>query len=109
MVQPMHNFTLSEFADYNNKTTVTKGVSPSNLGGLRLFSDVWSENVALFNRLMKIHSNPPILYGWFKVKPTIYVYMYMYAVHTVYNRFEHITNSDKNINPIFPLTQKDRK
>ena len=29
--------------------------------GLRLFSDVWSENPALFKRLMKIHSNPPIL------------------------------------------------
>ena len=27
-----------------------------------LFSDVWSENAALFKRLMKIQSNPPILY-----------------------------------------------
>ena len=26
-----------------------------------LFSDVWSENVALFERLVEIHSNPPIL------------------------------------------------
>ena len=25
-------------------------------------SDVWSENVALFERLMEIHSNPPILH-----------------------------------------------
>ena len=32
------------------------------LGGLRLFSDVWSENAALFERLMEIYSNPPILY-----------------------------------------------
>ena len=31
-------------------------------GGLRLFSGVWSENAALFERFMKIHSNPPILY-----------------------------------------------
>ena len=29
------------------------------LGGLRLFSDVWIANAALFKRLMKIHSNPP--------------------------------------------------
>ena len=27
-----------------------------------LFSDIWSENTALFVRLMEIHSNPPILY-----------------------------------------------
>ena len=27
-----------------------------------LFYDVWSENAALFERLMEIHSNPPILY-----------------------------------------------
>ena len=32
------------------------------LGGLRLFSDVWNENAAFFKRLMKIHSNPAILY-----------------------------------------------
>ena len=32
---------------------------------MRLFSDVWSENAALSKRLMKIHSNPPILnYGF---------------------------------------------
>ena len=30
--------------------------------GLRLFSDAWSENyAALFERMMEIHSNPPIL------------------------------------------------
>ena len=34
-------------------------------GGLRLFSDVWSENDALFKRLMKIHWNPPIQYFGF--------------------------------------------
>ena len=28
-------------------------------------SDVWSENAALFERLMEIHSNPPILYYGF--------------------------------------------
>ena len=27
-----------------------------------MFSDVWNENTALFERLMEIHSNPPILY-----------------------------------------------
>ena len=30
-----------------------------------LFSDVWSETAALLNRLMKIHSNPPILYMYY--------------------------------------------
>ena len=30
-----------------------------------MFSDVWSENAALFERLMEIHSNPPILYYGF--------------------------------------------
>ena len=34
-------------------------------GGLRLFFDVWSENAALFERLMEIHTNPPILYYGF--------------------------------------------
>ena len=29
---------------------------------MRLFSDVWSDNVTLFERLMEIHSNLPILY-----------------------------------------------
>ena len=29
-----------------------------------LFSDVWNENAALFERLMKTHSNPPILYNY---------------------------------------------
>ena len=36
------------------------------IGGLRSFSDVWSENAALFERLMEIHSNPPKLYYGFK-------------------------------------------
>ena len=31
-----------------------------------LFSDVWSENAALFERLMEINSNPPILHYGFK-------------------------------------------
>ena len=30
-----------------------------------MFTDVWSENAALFKRLMKINSNPPILYYGF--------------------------------------------
>ena len=29
---------------------------------MRLFSDVWSENAALFERLMETHLNPPILW-----------------------------------------------
>ena len=32
-----------------------------------LLSDVWSENAALFKRLMEINSNPPILYFGFKI------------------------------------------
>ena len=31
------------------------------------FSDVWSENAALFERLMEMYSNPPILYFAFKM------------------------------------------
>ena len=30
-------------------------------------SDVWSENAALFKKLMEIHSNPPILYYGFNI------------------------------------------
>ena len=33
-----------------------------------MFSDVWSENAALFERLTEIHSNPPILYYGYKFK-----------------------------------------
>ena len=33
-----------------------------------MLSDVWSENAALFERLMEIHSNPPILYYGFNVQ-----------------------------------------
>ena len=36
--------------------------------GLRLFSDVWSENASLFESLMEIYSNPPILYYGFNMK-----------------------------------------
>ena len=32
-----------------------------------MFFDVWSENAALFERLMEINSNPPILYYGFNV------------------------------------------
>ena len=31
-------------------------------GGLRLFSDVFRENAALFDKWIEIHSNPPMLY-----------------------------------------------
>ena len=35
---------------------------------MRLFSNVWSENTALFERLMEIHSNSPKLYYGFKTR-----------------------------------------
>ena len=35
---------------------------------MRLFSNVWSENTALLERLMEIHSNAPKLYYGFKGK-----------------------------------------
>ena len=37
-------------------------------------SDIWSENAALSERLIEIHSNPPILYYGFKgeASPSIY-------------------------------------
>ena len=31
-----------------------------------MFFDVWSENASLFERLMEIYSDPPILYYGFK-------------------------------------------
>ena len=34
---------------------------------MRLFSNVWSENTALFERLMELHSNSPKLYYGFKI------------------------------------------
>ena len=34
---------------------------------MRLFSNVWIENTALFERLMEIHSNSPKLYYGFKI------------------------------------------
>ena len=34
-----------------------------------MFSNVWSENTALFERLMEIHSNSPKLYYGFKCSP----------------------------------------
>ena len=34
---------------------------------MRLFSNVWSENTALFERLMEIHSNSPKLYYGFNL------------------------------------------
>ena len=33
---------------------------------LRKFEVFWCENYALFKKLMKLHSNPPILYHGFK-------------------------------------------
>ena len=32
-----------------------------------MFSDVWNKNAALFFRLMKIHSNPPIIHYRFNI------------------------------------------
>ena len=34
-----------------------------------MFSDAWSENAALFERLMEIHSNPPIRFN--KCRPMV--------------------------------------
>ena len=36
-----------------------------------LFSDVWNENAALFTRLKKFNSNPPILYYGIKDVPQL--------------------------------------
>ena len=44
---------------------------------MRLFSDVWSENDALFERLMEIHSNPPILYYGFNCGECSYTFRIM--------------------------------
>ena len=40
---------------------------------IRLFSEVWSANDALLKRMMKIHSNPLILYYGFKNAKQTYI------------------------------------
>ena len=41
---------------------------------MRLFSNVWSENTALFERLMEIHSKSPKLYYGFKAMIMIVIF-----------------------------------
>ena len=41
-------------------------------GGSRLFSDVWSENAALYKRLMKIHSNLRQIPSYLPLPLTLY-------------------------------------
>ena len=43
----------------------------------RCFSDVWSENAALFERLMEFHSNPAILYYMYGFIKSEYHYLQM--------------------------------
>ena len=42
-----------------------------------MLSDVWGENAALFERLMEIDSNPPILYYSFKIQYTLITTNYL--------------------------------
>ena len=53
-----------------------------------LFSDVWSENAALFERLMEIYSNPPILYYGFKLLVHVHDHFNVYIDFC--KRFHHI-------------------
>ena len=48
-----------------------------------MFSNVWSENTSLFERLMKIHSNPPKLYYGFNKLPGICVLFNVYPPRAV--------------------------
>ena len=48
---------------------------------MRLFSNVWSENTALFERLMEIHSNSPKLYDGFNVGEFWNVYLITCFIH----------------------------
>ena len=41
-----------------------------------MFSNVWSENTALFERLMEIHSNSPKLYYGFKFRFWITIFVH---------------------------------
>ena len=50
-----------------------------------LFSDVWSENAALVERMMEFHSNPPKLYNGFKT-------LILWQVENPWN-FNHICSS----------------
>ena len=47
----------------------------------RLFSNVWSENTALFERLMEIHSNSPKLYYGFKENLNYTKHMYAIPIY----------------------------
>ena len=63
---------------------------------MRLFSNVWSENTALFERLMEIHSNSPKLYYGFKLLK------YKENNKKMCNTFDH---NFKNI-PLYIYTEK---
>ena len=66
-----------------------------------MFVDVWSENTALFERLTKIHSNPPKLYYGFNFK----------MMHNVNNGRHgnnakvgcHLHNGDKSMSELASL------
>ena len=56
---------------------------------MRLFSNVWSENTALFERLMEIHSNSPKLYYGFKICSHKHTHIYMSYMYL------HVARRDK--------------
>ena len=65
-------------------------------GVMRLFSDVWSENAALFKRLMKLYSNPPIVYYGFDhigmlTLPHSKIFLYI-VISTFHRTHAHISD-----------------
>ena len=53
-----------------------------------LFSNVWGENSVLFERLMEIHSNPPILYYGFKQLRTPHFLLFNSTSSLTHNRVD---------------------
>ena len=70
-----------------------------------MFSNVWSENTALFERLMEIHSNSPKLYYGFKVFQNAKVvinclYLFLHYIYFM-NRYGYsIWHSEIKMKPV---------
>ena len=66
-----------------------------------MFSNVWSENTTLFERLMEIHPNPPKLYYGFNAEYVFIVYgmKAMIMVRIKFSRNYFFLCGPRTINP----------
>ena len=70
-----------------------------------MFSNVWSENTALFERLMEIHSNSPKLYYGFKALHT----GSRGLLHKTFYRRKLWLKLKTRVSTILPLTKTQEK